>query len=475
MIYNLSEGVTVEVSGESSFLFSQRPLRVVKLNEPLTRLLRNGKNGRIEPRSEGELQVLEKLFNKGFLTRRYQPEGSPDAQLSVSIIIPVKDRAEELQRCLASLQKISYPAHLIEVIVVDDGSVDDSSLVAKRYAATVIPSGATGGGPAYARNKGAAGANGDILAFIDSDCTASKDWLTELLPAFNDEKLAAVGGWVDGLYSRSGLDKYEAVMSSLNLGKRDLSGGPGGDTFYLPSCNLLMRKSAFIAAGGFRSEMHVGEDVDLTWRLRDGGWKIQYLAAGTVYHAHRNALRSFMKRRFEYGTSEGILQQLHPGRGKKMALPPLLTLILLALAAASIFKSYGLVILALAMIIGDSFLLKNKMSRLGLRIPVRKVLAARIRAVGSLAYYTGYHLLRYFLLLLFSATLFYPPLVFLLVWLMVGVGLVDFHVKKPEMSFFSFLAIYLLEQAAYGSGVFWGCIQSKSFASYRLELSRAQF
>ena len=67
--------------------------------------------------------------------------------------------------------------------------------------------------------------------------------------------------------------------------------------------------------------MHVGEDVDLTWRLRDQGWTISYLPAGNVLHEHRSSIRSFMSRRFDYGTSEGMLQLLHPRRHKQMVIP----------------------------------------------------------------------------------------------------------------------------------------------------------
>jgi len=107
----------------------------------------------------------------------------------------------------------------------------------------------------------------------------------ELLPVFAEANVAAVGGLVDGMYDESALDRYEAVMSSLNLGGREMSGSAGDDTFYLPSCNLLVRKQAFMAANGFRTALQVGEDVDLTWRLRDAGWQIVYLPEGTVCHA----------------------------------------------------------------------------------------------------------------------------------------------------------------------------------------------
>ena len=189
-------------------------------------------------------------------------------------------------------------------------------------------------------------------------------------------------------------------MSSLNLGRREMSGGAGGDTFYLPSCNLLVRKTAFAAAGGFRTELQVGEDVDLTWRLRDDGWKLQYLPCGAVCHAHRSRVRPFMRRRFDYGTSEGMLQQLHPARGKKILLPPMLTAILLLLSAAAVFLSLWPLPFAAVLLSIDSTLVRHRVAKQGLPFSIFKVLPARMRAVGSLAYYIGYHLLRYYLPLL---------------------------------------------------------------------------
>lgn len=470
MIYWLADGITIEDSQQGSFLVCSRPLRMVRLNKPLLNLIERMEDGGVKPESAAEIKVLESLVKSGFVEHRWQ--GLQDLQQlpSVSIVIPVKDRAADLRNCLTSLQRLDYPPDKLEVVVVDDGSRDETPQVARELGAILLESGAVGGGPALARNKGAAVASGEILAFIDSDCTAAKDWLSDLLPAFTDEKLAAVGGWVDGMHHGSALDRYEAVMSSLNLGRREMSGGAGGDTFYLPSCNLLMRKTAFSAAGGFRSELHVGEDVDLTWRLRDAGWKILYMPCGTVYHAHRSRPWPFMQRRFDYGTSEGLLQQLHPVRGKKMFLPPMLTSILLLLAAALVSLSLLPLPLAALLLLIDTGLTKHRMSKQGLSLSTTRILPARSRAVGSLGYYLGYHLLRYYLVPLLLTTLVYPPFGSLALCLLLGVGLVDYRVRKPAMSLPGFYLYYFLEQLSYGSGVFWGCFRMKSFASYRLDL-----
>ena len=470
MTYRLATGILIEDTVRGSFLVSARPLRMVRLNPALRALAQRMLDAEIEAASAAETRVLESLVKSGFVTRR-QNLADLEQLPAVSIIIPVKDRAADLRNCLTSLQQLNYPAEKLELVVVDDGSRDQTPQVATEFGAVLLASGAVGGGPALARNKGAAVAKGEVLAFIDSDCTASPDWLNELLPAFYDPKLAAVGGWVDGMHQGSALDRYEAVMSSLNLGRREMSGGAGGDTFYLPSCNLLLRKEAFRAAGGFNPGMQVGEDVDLTWRLRDAGWKIQYLPQGRVYHAHRSRPWPFMKRRFDYGTSEGRLQQLHPVRGKKMLLPPMLSAMLLLLVVVLLTPSLlPLPVVALLLLI-DSASTRRKIVKQGLPLSPMKIFMARTRAVGSLAYYVGYHLLRYYLWPLLLASCLYPPFAVLSLALLLGVGIVDYRVRKPQLSLPGFYLYYFLEQLSYGSGVFWGCVQTKSFTSYRLDVN----
>lgn len=472
MIYRLAAGIKIEENSEGGILVTSRPLRAVRLNPSLLTLVRRMQDDWLSPDSEAEIKALEVLAKRDFVEKK-SPRLVQAALPTISVIIPVKDRADDLRNCLTSLKDLDYPQEKIEIVVVDDGSTDETPAVAEELGAFLIDSGMVGGGPAQARNRGARFAHGEILAFIDSDCTASEQWLMELLPVFADPDVAAVGGWVDGMHTESTLDCYEAVMSSLNLGRRAMSGGAGGDTFYLPSCNLLMRKVAFSAAGGFHSALHVGEDVDLTWRLRDAGWKITYLPEGTVFHAHRSQLWPFMKRRFDYGTSEGLLQQLHPVRGKKMLVPPLLAAILVLLAAALLWPSILPLPVAALLVLGDAALTSMKMRKQSLPLPYFKVLAARVRAVGSLGYYIGYHLLRYYLVPMLLVLLVYPLFGLLVLMMLLGVGCVDFRVRKAKLPLVLFYCYYFCEQLSYGSGVFCGCLRTKSFASYRLDLKSA--
>ena len=473
MSYALAPEIRLQESPQGAFLVAPRPLRMVRLNGALLALVRRLAEGPLAPSTKAEARVLEDLVTRGFLQHLAETGQEQEAVLPrVSIVIPVKDRAEELRRCLASLEQLDYPSHLREVIVVDDGSSDASAAVARSCGATVLASGGCGRGPAAARNCGAEAATGELLAFIDSDCTAAESWLAELVDAFAAPEVAAVGGLVDGAYTASALDRYEAVMSSLNLGRNERSGQGGDDTFYLPSCNLLVRRDAFLRAGGFRAEMRVGEDVDLTWRLRDAGRRIVYRPRGRVWHAHRNRLPAFLRRRFEYGTSEGALQALHPARRKRMALPPLLLAALLCAAApllgASLYAWCGAVLL-----LGiDFFRTRARTARPGLPLGFRSLLGSRLRTCASLAYYLSYHLVRYYGLPLLLLTALRPACAPLFMLLALWPTAVDWYVRRPRLALPVFAFYYLLEHLAYGAGVFRGCLGQGSFASYRLQLQR---
>ena len=128
----------------------------------------------------------------------------------------------------------------------------------------------------YCRNHAARQARGDLLAFIDSDCLAESAWLRELVPAFKDKSLGALGGIVDSYFNAKGLDRYEKAKSSLSVGTWFRRSQKNDPFFYLPSCNLVVRRRLFLDIGGFKEELVVGEDVDLCWRIRKSGYQIEY-------------------------------------------------------------------------------------------------------------------------------------------------------------------------------------------------------
>ncbi|BDG05574.1 mycofactocin biosynthesis glycosyltransferase MftF [Anaeromyxobacter oryzae] len=471
MRYRLASGVArVEVRGGPALL-SRAPLRLVKVSAAFAERFDAGE---LVARTPTEARALDALFERGLLARVPDDALPADRLPTVSVVIPVKDRAEELRRCLESLRRVRYPRARLEIVVVDDGSRDATPAVARALGATVISSGGRGRGPAAARNRGAAVASGALLAFIDSDCTASEGWLAELTGRFEDPEVVAVGGRVAGMHASSALDRYEAEMSSLSLGPRDRSGQGGTDTFYLPSCNLLVRRRAFAASGGFREELHVGEDVDLTWRLRDRGGRVLYTPHGRIFHEHRNRLGAFLRRRFQYGTSEGLLQVLHPERRKQMVMPWPLAAATALVAAAWLARAAWPAVAGAALILLDVARLWATLRREGARVPPEWVIGARLRAWGSLAYHVAFHLTRYYAPVLIVAGVAWPRLGALAATLAVLCAAVDRTVRRPALRFPEFLGLYLAEHLAYGAGVFCGCVRLGSFGSYRPVLSVKQ-
>ena len=107
-----------------------------------------------------------------------------DKDLFVSIIIPVHNGSQYLERCLSAIESSSYRSY--EVILVDDGSTDDSAEIARRHGARVIRL-SHRSGPAAARNRGSEEAKGDILFFVDADIVIKKETIARMVDDFNEK------------------------------------------------------------------------------------------------------------------------------------------------------------------------------------------------------------------------------------------------------------------------------------------------
>jgi len=111
--------------------------------------------------------------------------------MDVSIVIPTKNNADILEKCLKSIQNLDYPKEKMEVIIVDGNSTDGTVDIAKKYGCKVIFE--DRGTISYARDVGVRNAGGRFIAFTDADCAVDRDWIKELIKHFNGD-VAAVGG-----------------------------------------------------------------------------------------------------------------------------------------------------------------------------------------------------------------------------------------------------------------------------------------
>ena len=469
--YRLRENVRYfQDHGRPLFLLSY-PLQAVRLHPAWIPVGERFSPGEFVPLSELSALLVEKagdrlrlflddLVRKGFLDSCGVLPLSPVSM--VSVIIPVHNRPDEIRSCLEALLRIDYPREKVEILVVDDASTDRTPEVVSGFPVTLIRLSKNKQAP-FCRNLGARRASGEILAFIDSDCLPSPSWLKELVPVFIDRTVVAVGGKVDSYYDWKGLDRYEQVMSSLNRGDGPRRSTEKEPFFYVPSCNLLVRKKVFLSVGGFREELTVGEDVDLCWRLQDQGNPVEYRPVGIVYHRHRNSLRAFCSRRFEYGTSEPWLQRRHSQRIKQLILSPPGFLFWILLCLALRFLSWPLLAGSGGVLLLDSGARFFKLGRKHLPLSFSKILAATFRSYLAVFYHWAAFFSRYYLFLALPFVFLLPAISLTLLGLHLLTSGVDYLIKKPRLNFFSFFWYFTLDQLSYQLGVWWGCLKNGCF------------
>jgi mycofactocin system glycosyltransferase len=283
------------------------PVRVLRLTTAGSRQVEAWFAGAPVPDGAGARSLARRLLDAGIAHPEFAAAAGPAKAADVTVVIPVRDRHMELERCLTGLRGLPH------VIVVDDASADPAAIrrIAAGHGATVIHR-PVNGGPGAARNTGLAAARTDLVAFLDSDCVPAPGWLTGLLPHFADPAVGAVAPRIVPHRAGTGwLARYEGASSTLDMGARPSVVRPGARVSYVPGAALVVRKAA--AGDGFRSGMHVGEDVDFVWRLPAAGWRVRYEPDAVMGHDHRVTLRAWFGRRVDYGTSAAALEELHPG------------------------------------------------------------------------------------------------------------------------------------------------------------------
>lgn len=226
----------------------------------------------------------------------------PQNPITFSVVIATYNRPGPLLDCLRALAAQTLAPERFEVIVVDDGGEAELAAVCNRLAPglQVRLEKKANGGPASARNHGAALARGRWLAFTDDDCEPEAGWLAGLEQCFVKYPRAMVGGHThnrlrDSLFPQASQDIIDLVYRHFN--------DQNDRALFLTANNMALPRDAFLEIGGFDAEFSAGtaEDRELCERWLQAGNRIVYDPGPRVYHSHHLDFAGYFRQHFNYG------------------------------------------------------------------------------------------------------------------------------------------------------------------------------
>ncbi len=252
--------------------------------------------------------------------------------VGISVIVITLNEEHNIRDCLTHLTNQRFPGELYEIIIID-ASTDATPLIAAEFEDVRVLKSKKG----FSRQKNAGwqAARFDVVAFTDADCLVPDDWLLTISAAMDHPGTVAVGGnalapkqcrWFALCVACVGHPAGGAIGFDANI-----SPGPRGISF-IAGCNGAFRKSVIAEVGGFDSRFQDGgEDVDLSWRLRRVGYRLDYIPSLTLYHKPHVPFWHYVKWNIGVGVTKYSLRQ--PSLGKiifdfRFPLWPLIALLL---------------------------------------------------------------------------------------------------------------------------------------------------
>jgi glycosyltransferase involved in cell wall biosynthesis len=253
-----------------------------------------------------------------------------DERPLVSVVVPTRNRADLLSDALGSLVEQDYPADRYEILVVDDGSIDDTPSVVEALAeAHSKPRLSLLRQPAKnqnaARNRGVSEAKGELIAFLDDDELAPANWLSGLVAGFMRHPDADVVGGPYRLRLEASTPRvceahWPGVEGAFEWGESE-------EAEHVAGGNMLISRRAFIRTGKFNESLQGWYDeTEWMFRHRRGGGQIVYLPSVPIWH-RRGAADMLLRKRLRRYHSIGRLEaRFHRNFGRSVGLRKFLSI-----------------------------------------------------------------------------------------------------------------------------------------------------
>lgn len=287
--------------------------------------------------------------------------------LKFSIIVPVYNRKQEISELLESLSLQSDTD--FEVMIMEGRCTDSCHDICHQYSSQLnIRFFVRDTGRSARRNEGMQLATGNYFLLFDSDCTLPPDYIAGLRKSLTDNYVDCYGGdSANTSFSDLQLAINYSMTSFMTTG--GIRGGMKDVSKYLPRAfNMGFSRRVFEATGGYRDM--IGEDVDLSMRIKEAGFVVRLIPAAVVYHKRRITLKGFYRQVNTFGKARILLTKLHPGSLKIIHLFPScfalgnIFLILMSIIGCSLWWISPL-LLYVALIFVES-MAKNKSAKVAL-------------------------------------------------------------------------------------------------------------
>jgi glycosyltransferase involved in cell wall biosynthesis len=229
----------------------------------------------------------------------------------LSVVIPTLNSASTIPYTLSSIFSNEFPKEYFEVLVIDNGSSDETVEVAKKFPVRTYYCSKKGIGPP--RNIGIKMAKGDIVCFTDSDCIVEKNWLEKIFTFFKqNSEVDGVGGPIFPYpYNQNKIQKLtgELFVEDQRYPKKLEKVQFGSSQGIIFGTNSAYKKEVFISAGGYSEPG--GSNLELSWRLVSKGRNLFFNPDIKVYHIFPANLKSIFKQQFRWGAQSTHMKRMH--------------------------------------------------------------------------------------------------------------------------------------------------------------------